>query len=193
MALFKQIFPLCLSVPPESPRLTDICLAVSSLAPGTRSASRPVFTKSLRSLAVSLCDREIDEFSYSVFIYRPHSQSHLTGWEGEWSKMPERESNSSYTARVDPFPSALSTRPTLLPFPSLSGPNVDGLRLACLSCIFCVYKILCSCFHRLPSGHNFLNAKKRSFFRQGFVIFSPIFTFSTGANKQSRNGKKFCH
>ena len=31
------------------------------------------------------------------------------------SKVPERESNSSYTARVDTFPSALSTRPTLLP------------------------------------------------------------------------------
>ena len=31
------------------------------------------------------------------------------------SKVPERESNSSYTARIDPFPSALSTRPTLLP------------------------------------------------------------------------------
>ena len=30
------------------------------------------------------------------------------------SKIPEQESNSSYTARADPFPSALSTRPTLL-------------------------------------------------------------------------------
>ena len=28
--------------------------------------------------------------------------------------MPERESNSSYSARVDTFPSASSTRPTLL-------------------------------------------------------------------------------
>ena len=28
--------------------------------------------------------------------------------------MPERESNLSYTARVDPYPSALSTRPTFL-------------------------------------------------------------------------------
>ena len=42
-------------------------------------AYRPVFTKSLHSLAVSRCDREIDEFSYSALIYRPHSQSHLTG------------------------------------------------------------------------------------------------------------------
>ena len=31
------------------------------------------------------------------------------------SKLPERESNLSYTARVDSFPSALSTRPMLLP------------------------------------------------------------------------------
>ena len=31
------------------------------------------------------------------------------------SKVPERESNSNYTNRVDPFPSTLSTRPTVLP------------------------------------------------------------------------------
>ena len=31
------------------------------------------------------------------------------------SKVPERESNSSYTAQADPLPSALSTRPMLLP------------------------------------------------------------------------------
>ena len=31
------------------------------------------------------------------------------------SKVPEWELNLSYTAQVDPFPSALSTRPTLLP------------------------------------------------------------------------------
>ena len=31
------------------------------------------------------------------------------------SKVPKRESNSSYTAAVDPVPSALSPRPTLLP------------------------------------------------------------------------------
>ena len=32
------------------------------------------------------------------------------------SKVTEQESNSSYTARVDPFPSTLSIRPTSLPF-----------------------------------------------------------------------------
>ena len=36
-------------------------------------------------------------------------------WPGFRFKVPERESNSSYTAKVDPFPSALSTRPTLIP------------------------------------------------------------------------------
>ena len=43
------------------------------------SAYQLVFTKSLHSLAGQSCDREIDEFSYSAFIYRPHSLSHLTG------------------------------------------------------------------------------------------------------------------
>ena len=36
-----------------------------------------VFTKSLRG--GQSCDREIDEFTYSAFIYRSHLQSHLTG------------------------------------------------------------------------------------------------------------------
>ena len=35
--------------------------------------------------------------------------------ENDLLRLPERESNSSYTARVDTFPSALSTRPSLLP------------------------------------------------------------------------------
>ena len=42
-----------------------------------------VFTKSLHSLAGQSCDREIGEFSYSAFIYRPHSPSLSTGYEGE--------------------------------------------------------------------------------------------------------------
>ena len=36
------------------------------------------------SLAGLSCDKEIDEFSCSAFIYRARSQSHLTGQEGEW-------------------------------------------------------------------------------------------------------------
>ena len=43
------------------------------------SAYRLVSTKSLHSLAGQSCNREIDEFSYSVFIHRPRLQSHLTG------------------------------------------------------------------------------------------------------------------
>ena len=76
-----------------------------------------VFTKSLQSLAGQSCDQEIDIFSYSS-IYKPDlSQSYLTRRkENDFAaKVPEWESNSSYTARVDHFPSALSTRPTLLP------------------------------------------------------------------------------
>ena len=76
------------------------------------SAYRLVFTKSLHSLSCQSCDWEIDKFSYSALIYRPHSQRPVRKENDFVSKVPERESNSSYTARVDPFPSALSTRPS---------------------------------------------------------------------------------
>ena len=81
------------------------------------SAYRLVFTNSLHSLAGQSCDQQIDELSYSASVHRVIRPARK---ENDFaSKVPERESNSSYTARVDPFPSALSTRPMFLSHPSL--------------------------------------------------------------------------
>ena len=51
----------------------------SSLAPGTWISFRWFSPSPFHSLAGQSCGREIDEFSYSAFIYRPRLQSHLTG------------------------------------------------------------------------------------------------------------------
>ena len=70
------------------------------------------------------------------------------------SKVPERESNSSYTARVDPYPSALSTGPTLLLFLTFSA---NSHRVRKISQTLCMYA---------DPLHFFLSEKT-------FVFFSP--------------------
>ena len=89
----------------------------SSLAPGTWISLSLVFTKSLPQPGRSVLqpgDWQI--LLVCFYIPAPFTESfdRLGRRIVFASKVPEQESNSSYTAQVDPFPSALSTRPTLL-------------------------------------------------------------------------------
>ena len=70
------------------------------------------------SPACQSCDREIDHFSYSAFIYRPRLQSiRPVGGESDFRFKVARTGNRTRDTSRWPrfFLSALSTRPTLLP------------------------------------------------------------------------------
>ena len=82
------------------------------------------------SPACQSCDREIDHISYSAFIYRPRLQSIWpVGEESDFRFKVARTGNRTRDTSSWPrfFPSALSTRPTLLP-PSLPGSFVSANR-----------------------------------------------------------------
>ena len=107
------------------------------------SAYQLVFTKSLHSLAGQSCDREIGEvLLVCIYIPAPFTESlDRLGRKMICFKSPGMglwESNASYTARVNPIPSALSTRPTHLPYAMSTKESVLVLPQKRCKCVLCV-------------------------------------------------------